>query len=60
MWTLAERNDGIPLTIAAIRERPKPISAKKDSYLKKVLKWGSKRFHDYYRNLKYGKNEYDD
>lgn len=53
-------NDYTPLSIPPIREGPKPISAKKYSHLQKLLKWVPKTFHDYYKNLEYGKNEDDD
>lgn len=54
------RNYCIPTSISPIREGPKPISAKKYNHLQKLLKWIPKRFHDYYKNLQYGKNEDDE
>jgi len=53
-------NDYSPLEISTIREGPKPISAKKYIHLQKLLKWVPKRFHDFYKNLEYGKNEDDE
>nr|CAI5822917.1 unnamed protein product [Callosobruchus analis] len=53
-------NDYTPLGIAPIRDGPKAISAKKYSHLQKLLKWVPRRFHDYYKNLEYGKNEDDE
>nr|CAI5849049.1 unnamed protein product [Callosobruchus analis] len=46
-------NDYTPLGIAPIRDGPKPISANKYS----LPKWVPRRFHDYHKNLEYGKNE---
>nr|CAH7753409.1 unnamed protein product [Callosobruchus chinensis] len=56
----AKPNDYTPLEIPPIREGPKPISAKKYSHLQKLLKWVPKRFHGYYKNLEYDKNEDDE
>lgn len=53
-------NDYTSLGIQPIREGPKRISPKKYSHLQKLLKWVPKRFHDYYKNLEYGKNEDDE
>nr|CAI5846437.1 unnamed protein product [Callosobruchus analis] len=47
------RKASYPPSLQCIRDCPRPISNKKYDHLQKLLTWVPKRFHQYYKDLRY-------